>query len=126
MPTILYVGSPSRFVTATAWVALVLATAVAVLAGWQLPGLAGVAAAGLALAQAASAVGLMLRLEGARRAFIGCAAVGVAALLAVLWWQAGQLPLPAIGAATVLAPVLAAWVVRRLNSARIRQEFSCA
>ena len=45
MPRILTVGAPSRFVTATGWVVLVLATAVAVLAGWQLPGLLGVAAA---------------------------------------------------------------------------------
>ncbi len=126
MPRILNVGAPSRFVTATAWVALVLATAVAVLAGWQLPGWVGVAAAALALAQAASAVGLMLRLEGARRAFIGCAGLVVGMGLVALWWQAGRLPLPAIGAATLAAVLLTAWVVRRLNSARVRQEFSCA
>lgn len=126
MPRILTVGAPSRFVTATGWVVLVLATAVAVLVGWQLPGLVGVAAAALALALAGAAAGLVLRLEGARRAFIGCAALAVAAGLVALWLQAGRLPLPALAVVSLAAPSLLAWVVRRLSSARVRQEFTSA
>ncbi len=126
MPRTFNVGAPSRFVTATAWVAIVLATAVAVLAGWQLPGVAGVGAVLLALALAASSVGLMLRLEGARRAFIACAGFVAMAAVAGLWWQAGRLPLPAVGTASLVALVLMAWVIGRLNSDGIRQEFTCA
>ena len=126
MPRILTVGAPSRFVTATGWVVLVLATAVAVLAGWQLPGFLGVAAAALALGLAGAAAGLVLRLEAARRAFIGCAAMAAAAGLVAMWLQAGRLPLVAVALLSLAVPGLVAWVVRRLSSARVRQEFTSA
>ncbi len=126
MPRVLNVGAPSRFVTATGWVAFVLATAAVVLAGGRLPGPAGVAAALLALGLAGSAVGLVLRLEGARRAFIVCAALGVGAGLVALWLQAGRWPLAIVAAASLAAPGLLGWVIRRLNSAGVRQEFTSA
>lgn len=126
MPRILSVGAPSRFVTATGWVALVLATAVAVLAGWQLPGSTGVAVAALALMLAASAVGLVLRLEGARRAFIGTLELGLLAALVLLWVQAPGWPMPALAVASAAAVALGLWLPGRLSAAAVRQEFGSA
>jgi hypothetical protein len=116
MPHTINVGARSLFVTATAWVFIVLglmATAWALvqnaqvaslmpgltagadrqalppLTGWLLAYLPWVAAAGLVLSLAtlASAIGLLLRLNWARCVFIGVLSVAIAANLAGLWLQ---------------------------------------
>jgi hypothetical protein len=180
MPQLLTVGCRSRFVTATAWVFIVLAglasasaivqnAAVAsLLPGLQpmngaapLPLLTGflvgylpwVVGAGLviSLATLASAVGLLLRLDWARRAFIVLLGVAIVANLLGLWLQQevvqsvvsstlATTPLPTevlgvfgrlVTAARVMAVVmtlgacgLLAWIIGRLMSARVRQEFA--
>jgi hypothetical protein len=176
MPKTFSVGAPSRFVTVTAWVAIVLAAAVALLAGWQqaelasllpqwqqrpLPVVSGwllrgmpwvlATAAGLALVLVASAIGLLLRLDWARRVFIGLVALAIAANLFGLWLQheavqlwvertlgAVVLPGPAAGVfgglltlaqvmagmVTVAAALVLVWVIGQLNSERVRQEFA--
>jgi len=176
MPKTFNVGAPSRFVTITAWLAIVLAAAVALLAGWQqaelasllpqwqqrpLPTVSGwllrgmpwvlATAAGLALLLLASAIGLLLRLDWARRVFIGLVALAIAANLFGLWLQheavqlwvqqtlgAVVLPGPAAGVfgglltlaqvmagmVTVAAALMLAWVISRLNSESVRQEFA--
>jgi len=176
MPKTFNVGAPSLFVTVTAWMAIVLATVVAVLSGWQqaevasllpqwqqreLPAVSGWLLRGLpwvlALATAlsvllmASAVGLLLRLDWARRVFIGLVALAIAANLFGLWLQheavqlwvqqtlgAITLPGPAAGVfgglltlaqvmagvVTLAAAALLAWVIGRLNSESVRQEFA--
>ncbi len=176
MPKTLNVGAPSRFVTFIAWLALVLAVAVAVVAGLQyaevtsmlpqwkqreLPLVSGwllrdlpwvlAAAAVLSLLLAASAVGLLLRLDWARRSFIGLVGLAIAAHLFGLWLQhelvellvqdtLGHVVLPqaAVGlfgslatAAQVMAALvtlaaiaLLAWVIGRLRSESVRQEFA--
>lgn len=105
----------------------------------------------LSLATLASAVGLLLRLDWARRVFIGLLAVAIVANLLGLWLQQEMMqsvvsttlthtPLPpqALGvfggfvtAARVMAVVvtlgacgLLAWIIRRLMSAGVRQEFA--
>ncbi len=167
---------PSRFVTFTAWLALVLAMGVAVVAGlqytevismlpqWQqreLPLVSGwllrdlpwvlAAAVVLSLGLAASAVGLLLRLDWARRSFMALAGLAIAAHLLGLWLQhelvqvlvqgtLGQVVLPQLavglfGSAATAAQVMAgvvtlagiallAWVIGRLRSERVRQEFA--
>lgn len=102
MPHTIYLGARSLFVTAIAWVFIVLgllASASALLQNAQFaslpaglqghPVLPWVLLAGLAmsLATVASAVGLLLRLDWARRAFIGVLAVAIVANLAGLWLQ---------------------------------------
>jgi hypothetical protein len=176
MPKTLNVGSPSIFVTVTAWVAIVLAALVSAVAlvqraevasllpQWQhtvLPPASGLllqylpwvlgAAAVLSLLLVAGAVGLLLRLEWARRVFIGLAALAIVANLLGLWLQyevvhavvqatLGQSGLPASAAGsssglTTLAQLmglvlplaacgLLGWVIRGLNSERVRQEFA--
>jgi len=176
MPKTFNVGAPSRFVTVTAWVAIVLAAVVAVLSGWQqaevaslrpqwpqreLPAISGwllrglpwvlAAASALSLLLMASAVGLLLRLDWARRVFIGLVGLAIAANLSGLWLQheaaqlwvqavlgAIALPGPAAGVfgglltlaqvmaglVTVLVAALMAWVIGRLNSESVRQEFA--
>jgi hypothetical protein len=116
MPQTFNVGSRSLFVTLTAWVFLGLAGLASVsallqnamLASW-LPGLQGLGAlqplplltgllvgylpwvvgTGLvvSLATMASAVGLLLRLDWARRCFIGLLGLAIAANLLGLWLQ---------------------------------------
>jgi hypothetical protein len=95
-------------------------------------------------------VGLLLRLDWARRCFIGFAGLAIAAHLFGLWLQhegvhlLAQGPLgraalpPALGvfgdmataaqvmagALTLAAIALLAWVIGRLRSERVRQEFA--
>jgi hypothetical protein len=180
MPQTYTVGARSLFVTATAWVFIVLAglTSVAALVqnaavasllpGLQvsnghaaLPLLTGlllgylpwVVGAGFAmsLATLASAIGLLMRLDWARRSFIGLLVVAIVANLLGLWLQhevvqsvvsstlqSVAIPQQALGvfggfvtAARVLAVLmtlagcgLLVWIIRRLMSAGIRQEFA--
>jgi hypothetical protein len=178
MPQTYNVGSRSRFVTATAWVFIVLAAlacvsalvqnaAVAsILPGLQrksqsLPLLTGllvgylpwVVGTGLVVSFAtlASAIGLLLRLDWARRVFIGMLLFAIVANLAGMWLQhevvqsvvsstLSSAPIPAqvlgvfggfVTAAKVMAIVMTlcacavlAWIIRRLMSASVRQEFA--
>ena len=180
MPQTYTVGSRSLFVTATAWVFIILAAltsasalvqnaAVAsLMPGLQLaternplPLLTGllvgylpwVVGAGLviSLATLASAVGLLMRLDWARRTFIGLLVVAIMANLLGLWLQqevvesvvsntlsSVAIPAQALGvfggfvtAARVMAVLmtlvgcaLLVWIIRRLMSAGVRQEFA--
>ena len=180
MPQTYTVGSRSLFVTATAWVFIILARLTSVSAlvqnaavaslmpGLQLaternplPLLTGmlvgylpwVVGTGLviSLATLASAIGLLLRLDWARRSFIGLLGVAIVANLLGLWLQqevvqsvvsntlnSVTLPAQALGvfggfvtAARVMAVLmtlvgcaLLGWIIRRLMSAVIRQEFA--
>lgn len=176
MPTTYNIGSRSLFVTATAWAAILLAAlAVAValvqraevaslLPIWQAAQLPPVstwllhylpwvmaAAAVLTLLLVVAAVGLLLRLEWARLAFIAVTALVIVAKLLGLWLQhevmqavlAGTLSRVALPEAaaglfdglattaqalalllTLAACALLVWVIRRLNSEPVRQEFA--
>jgi hypothetical protein len=180
MPQTLNVGSRSLFVTLTAWLFLVLGAVVSAAALLQnalwVSGLAGVPALGaaqslplvtglllgylpwvmaiglaLSVATTVSAVGLLLRLEWARRCFIGLLSLAIAANLIGLWLQheivqsvfeatlVGS-PMPAaaahvfggfvtasraMGAVMTLATCAAlGWVIRQLMSPGVRQEFA--
>ncbi|MFT3666071.1 hypothetical protein [Piscinibacter sp.] len=172
------VGSRSLFVTTVAWVFIVLAllaVAAAVVRNAEVasllplpqghaaaqPPLTGLllaylpwvlgAALALSLATLASAIGLLLRLDWARRAFIGLLVLAIVANLLGLWFQhevvqsvvegtLSRTPLPeqalgvfggfvtaarAMGAAmTLLCCALLGWIIRRLMSAAVRQEFA--
>ncbi len=178
MPQTYNVGARSRFVTATAWVFIVLAAlacvsalvqnaaVTSILPGLQrkapsLPLLTGllvgylpwVVGTGLVVSFAtlASAIGLLLRLNWARRVFIGMLVFAIVANLAGMWLQhevvqsvvsstLSSAPIPAqvldvfggfVTAAKVMAIVMTlcacavlAWIIRRLMSASIRQEFA--
>jgi hypothetical protein len=180
MPQTFNVGSRSLFVTATAWVFIVLAALASVSALLQnaavaslMPGLQGlgshqplplltglligylpwVVGTGLlmSLATLASAIGLLLRLDWARRTFIGLLVVALLANLLGLWLQhevlqsvvdstLAQTAIPAqalgvfggfVTAARVMALLmtlagcsLLVWIIRRLMSASVRQEFA--
>ena len=180
MPQTYNVGARSLFVTATAWVFIILAALASVSAlvqnaavaslmpGLQLavernslPLLTGlligylpwVVGAGLvmSLATFASAIGLLLRLDWARRTFIGLLIVAIFANLLGLWLQqevvqsvvsntlsSVAIPQQAMGvfggfvtAARVMAVLvtlvgcaLLGWIIRRLMSAVVRQEFA--
>jgi hypothetical protein len=180
MPQTFNVGSRSLFVTVTAWVFIVLAALTSVSALLQkaeiasvLPGLTvvgnvqplplltgllmgylpWVVGAGLAVSVAtlACAVGLLLRLEWARRIFIALLVLAIVANVAGLWLQQEVLqslvsstlqrsPLPPLVAdvfggfvtaarvmavlVTVGACLLLVWIIRRLMSPAVRQEFA--
>ena len=180
MPQTYNVGSRSLFVTATAWIFIVLAALTSISALVQnaavaslmpgllsasqqgpLPWLTGlligylpwVVGAGLviSLATLASAIGLLLRLDWARRTFIGLLIVAIIANLMGLWLQhevvqsvvsntlsSVAIPARALGvfggfvtAARVMAVLvtlagcgLLGWIIRRLMSAVVRQEFA--
>ncbi len=178
MPQTYTVGARSLFVTATAWFFIVLAALTSVsalvqnaavaslwpgmqLAAEGLPLLTGlligylpwVVGTGLVMSVAtlASAVGLLLRLDWARRSFIGLLVVAIVANLLGLWLQhevvqsvvsstlsSVAIPQQAMGvfggfvtAARVLAVLmtlagcgLLLWIIRRLMSATVRQEFA--
>jgi hypothetical protein len=180
LPQTFNVGARSVFVTVTAWVFIVLGALASVSAVVQnafvasfAPAAGGAAhlpelplvthllmgylpwvvGAGLAmsLATLASAIGLLLRLDWARRAFIGLLAVAIVANLLGLWLQhevvqsvvantlsGAPLPAQAIGvfggfvtAARVMAVLVTlgacsmlAWIIRRLMSPAVRQEFA--
>ena len=180
MPQTFNVGARSVFVTVTAWVFIafgVLASCSALLQNAFVasfaPGAAGgahlpplplltsfllgylpwVVGTGLvvSLALLASAIGLLLRLDWARRVFIGLLAFAIVANLLGLWLQhevvqsvvantlsGASLPPQAIGvfggfvtAARVMAVLvtlggcsLLAWIIRRLMSPAVKQEFA--
>lgn len=179
MPQTFNVGSRSLFVTFTAWAVIVLALLAASVALVQradlaslLPQLPQSGSHGLPIITGlllqhlpwvlavvgvlsallvACAVGLLLRLEWARRVFIGTLAVVIAANLLGLWLQhevvqalvqntlsRGGLPAAAAGlfggfatAAQVMAVLvtlaacgLLGWVIRGLMSEPVRQEFA--
>ena len=180
MPQTFNVGARSLFVTLTAWVFIVLAAlasasaliqnamVASLLPGWQfssgqqpLPLLTGLliaylpwfVGAGLVLSIAtlASAIGLLLRLEWARRGFIALLVLAIIANLLGLWFQQEvvqsvvdstlrrtPLPPPVLGvfggfvtAARAMAVVMTlaacgmlGWIIRRLMSTPIRQEFA--
>jgi hypothetical protein len=180
MPQTFNVGARSLFVTVTAWAFIVLAALASVSAVLQnaavasfvpglsvvgnvqpLPLLTGlllgylpwVVGAGLAmsLATLACAVGLLVRLEWARRFFIVLLVLAIAANMAGLWLQQEMLqslvsstlsrsPLPPLAAdvfggfvtaarvtavlVTLGACMLLAWIIRRLMSPAVRQEFA--
>lgn len=177
MPQTFNVGARSRFVTFIAWLAIVLAASTVAWAALQMasqPSWAALAAGrrdlpwlvarllrglpwihagaiALSLATLAGAVGLLRRLEWARRAFIGLLALAIVAAVGGLWLQQELLglmidttlrtaPLPqaaaeAVGgmalatrllatAVTVAAGTGLAVVIRRLMSPAVRQEFA--
>lgn len=173
MPTTIAVGARSLFVTATAWVFILIGMAAcfsalvqnAMLAsllpaapatgviGLLMDYLPWVVGTGLVMSVAtlASAIGLLLRLDWARRTFIVLLAVAIVANLLGLWLQQEMmqsvvsstlvntsLPPQALGvfggfvtAARVMAVVvtlgacaLLGWIIRRLMSAGVRQEFA--
>jgi len=171
MPQTFNVGARSIFVNVTAWLFIVLAATASVSAvvpnaaiSSLLPASAGVwglfvdylpwAVAGgvvLSLVTLASAIGLLLRLDWARRVFIGLIAIALVANLLGLWLQqevlqsvaastlnGAALPPQAAGvlggfvtAARVMAVVvtlgacsLLVWIIRRLMSPSVRQEFA--
>ena len=181
MPQTYSVGARSLFVTWTAWVFIVMAAfgsasalvqnaAVTSLLpglhdGSPLPLLTGlligylpwVVGTGLvmSLATLASAIGLLLRLDWARRAFIGVLVVAIVANLMGLWLQhevvqsvvsqtlgsslrGVAVPPELLGVfggfvtatramavlVTLGACALLAWIIGRLMSARVRQEFA--
>jgi len=180
MPQTLNVGARSYFVTATAWAFIVLAalacvsalvqnatvvslmpglrqagdpTALPLLTGLLVGYLPWVVGTGMLLAFAtlASAIGLLLRLDWARRTFIGLLIVAIVANLLALWLQQevvhsvvsttlriAPIPTEVLGvfggfvtAARVMAVVvtlgaclLLGWIIRGLMSPSVRQEFA--
>jgi len=180
MPQTFNVGSRSLFVSVTAWLFIVFgiaATALSVIQGaataallpgfslsidakplhgmvqllaGHLPWVAGAALA-LSIGMLVAAVGLLLRLEWARRAFIVVVVLAIVANLAGLWLQQellqalidrtlsrASMPREAAGvfggfataarAAAVTLSVatclLLAWIIARLNTQAVRQEFA--
>jgi hypothetical protein len=161
MPQTFNVGARSIFVTVTAWLFIVLAAMASVGAVLPAIGLPSpltstspwLVAAGvlLSLVTIASAIGLLMRLDWARRVFIVLIALALAANLLGLWLQqevlqsvaastlsATSLPPQTAGvvggfvtAARVMAVVvtlgacgLLALIIRRLMSSAVRQEFA--
>lgn len=180
MPQTYYLGNRSLFVSLTAWVSIVLASLAcacgviqqASLASWgpglgeglqaqPLPLFTGlmmaylpwVTGAGLIVSVAllAAAGGLLMRMEWARRAFIGLLVLAIVANLAGLWLQhefvqslvastLRRTPMPVAlaevfggfvtaarvmgGAMTLLACGALVWMIRRLMSPVVRQEFA--
>lgn len=180
MPQTFNVGARSLFVTVTAWVfialsglatvsaliqnaavASLLPAPVAAMPSQPLPLLTGlllgylpwVVGFGLAMSVAtlASAIGLLLRLDWARRVFIGLLVVAIVFNLLGLWLQhevvqslvqvtigRAQLPPQAADvfggfvtvarvlavALTLVACGLLGWIIRRLMSPLVRQEFA--
>jgi predicted Rdx family selenoprotein len=173
MPITIAVGARSLFVTATAWVFIMLGVMASLSALVQnamlasllpvpansgvmgllmnyLPWVVGIGLV-ISLATLASAIGLLLRLDWARRTFITLLAIAIVANLLGLWLQQemmqsvvsstlGTVALPpqALGvfggfvtAVRVMAVVvtlgacaLLAWIIRRLMSPGVRQEFA--
>lgn len=180
MPNTINVGARSVFVTTTAWVFIVLGMLASALAliqnahvaslmpGLQdgqesqgLPFMSGllmaylpgvlVASFAMSLLTLVSAIGLLLRLDWARRAFIGVLVVAIVVNIAGLWLQHEMVQsvvtstltrttLPAqvlevfgsfVTAARVMAAMVTlgacmvlAWIIRSLMSPLVRQEFA--
>lgn len=180
MPHTIYVGTRSLFVTVTAWVFIFLglmasASAVIQNAQWAslvqelreashadslpwmtallmgyLPWVMGAALA-MSMATLGSAIGLLCRMNWARRVFIGVLAVAIVANLGGLWLQhelvqsvvahtLTRTPVPAqvlnvfggfVTAAQVMAGLVTlggclmfAWIIRFLMMPSVRQEFA--
>ena len=179
MPYTINVGARSFFVTAIAWVFIAfgaLASASALLQNANLASLLPALQAGtaqgslpwlgsllmdylpwtlgavlaLSLATLASAVGLLFRLDWARRVFIALLIVAIVANVAGLWLQhelvqsvvsatlsSGPFPEQALGVfggfvtaarvmgalMTLVACLALAWIIRALMSPAVRQEF---
>lgn len=180
MPQTFNVGSRSLFVSVTAWVFIVLGAVASVstliqnaalaslVPGFQLtvdthslpllsgllvahlPWVAGIGAV-LSVATVAAAIGLLLRLEWARRVFIALSVLAIVGNIAGLWLQQellqslidstlsrSALPREAIGvfggfataarvsavAVSLGACALLGWIIRRLTSQGVRQEFA--
>ncbi|MBI3367407.1 MAG: hypothetical protein HY021_02810 [Burkholderiales bacterium] len=175
MPQTFNVGSRSLFVTLTAWAFIVLAAAATACALVQnamvdsltmahlgtLPFGVGLLMAYLpwvmgsslfiSVATLATAIGLLLRMEWARRVFIGLLALAIVGNLAGLWLQQElmlavadqtlarvRLPQPAAevfggfvvgarvmaGMLTLAGCALLGWIAQRLMSPSVRQEFA--
>jgi hypothetical protein len=180
MPHTIQVGGRSLLVTLTAWVFIVLGALASVsalvqnavvaslvpgmhvsgdshplplLTGWLMGYLPWVVGAGfvMSLATLASAIGLLVRLDWARRVFIGVLTLAIVANLAGLWLQqevvqsvvsatltSAPIPPQALGvfggfvtAARVMAILFTlgactmfGWIIRSLMSPRVRQEFA--
>jgi hypothetical protein len=176
MPQTYSVGARSLFVTATAWLFIALAAFASLSAVLQqaaaaslwtgpapqgLPLLTGLllnylpyvmaATLALSLATLASAIGLLMRLEWARRAFIGLIVAAIVMNLTGLWLQhevmaalvsqtlVGSALPPAVAGVfggfvvtarvlsvmlTLVACMLLAWIIRRLMSPMVKQEFA--
>ena len=180
MPHTIQVGGRSLLVTLTAWVFIVLGALTSVsalvqnavvaslvpgmhvsgdshplplLTGWLMGYLPWVVGAGfvMSLATLASAIGLLVRLDWARRVFIGVLTLAIVANLAGLWLQqevvqsvvsatltSAPIPPQALGvfggfvtAARVMAILFTlgactmfGWIIRSLMSPRVRQEFA--
>ena len=178
MPESLNVGARSRFVTATAWLFIVLALMAATaavlhnaslasllpglraqagpgngLSAWVLGYLPWVLGAGLLMAMAtlAFSIGLLLRLEWARKGFIGVLGLAVAVNVVGLWVQQEVVahvvsrtlkaaPLPAqvvdvfgsfVTATSVMGVVVSlltcaflGWTMHRLMTPDVRREFA--
>lgn len=163
MPQTFNVGARSILVTAMAWVTIVVGLVFGLgAAGAHLTELTtGVTSAGpwalsavvaMSLAAVITAAGLLVRLDWARRAFIGLLVLVIVAQLPGLWLQyeivqrllgdavrmagplspavaqlLGFVKMAALGVAVVLglaACALLVWMIRRLMSPSIRQEFA--
>lgn len=172
MPQVFSVGARSPFVNTIAWIGICIALLFAVsplarsmtasvesafpapeglrqLIEQRLPWLLACGLA-MSLATLAAAIGLLLRLNWARVAFIGLLTVGIVANLAGLWLQqelvhsvvsrtAASTVLPvqaldALGGLAMVSTILAAfvtastcgvlvWTIYRLMSQSVRQEF---
>jgi hypothetical protein len=128
------VGAPSRSVTALGWTFTALGTMVPValvLPDLRMPGWAVAAIAVLATLFAVAGVGLLQRLDWARRTFIALLGGAVGLLGLALWpqWQwlrtaaSIEIPLVALLGSLALSAVLV-WAIRRLVSPRVRREFA--
>jgi hypothetical protein len=128
------VGAPSRSVTALGWAFIVLGSLVPAAlvlpqvraSAWMLVGLAA-----LAVLLAAVGVGLLQRLDWARRAFIVLLGSTVGLLGLAVWPQllwllsAASIGIPLAALVTSLGLcAVSAWAIRRLTSARVRREFA--
>lgn len=128
------VGAPSRSVTALGWTftamgAMVPATLVLPdlrLSAWVVAGMAL-----LATLLAVAGVGLLQRLDWARRTFIALLAGALGLLGLALWpqWQwlrtaaSIEIPLAGLAGSFILSAVFV-WAIRRLVSPRVRREFA--
>jgi hypothetical protein len=128
------VGAPSRSVTALGWTFTALGAMVPValvLPELRLSAWAVAAIAVLATLFAVSGVGLLQRMDWARRTFIALLGGAVGLLGLALWpqWQwlrtaaSIEIPMVALLGSLALSAVLV-WAIRRLVSPRVRREFA--
>lgn len=128
------VGAPSRSVTALGWTFTAMGAmvpAALVLPDLRLSTWAVAGVAMLATLLAVAGVGLLQRLDWARRTFIALLAGAVGLLGLALWpqWQwlrtaaSIEIPLVALAGSLALSAVFV-WAIRRLVSPRVRREFA--